>query len=71
MSTTVTQPFFVSPGAKTESGEDAGGKRYIDTARPEDEARRRFAAQDSSQPDRSPSGRGHLTLGKENDDPVM
>jgi hypothetical protein len=63
MSTTVTQPLFISPGAKSESGEDAGGKRYADTARPEDDGRRRIAASRLfAQPDRSPSGRGSLTL---------
>jgi hypothetical protein len=44
MSTTATQPLFNLPGAKTESGKDAGSKRYVNTARPEDAAGRRFAA---------------------------
>jgi hypothetical protein len=53
-------------GAKTESGEDAGSKRYVNTARPEDDARRWFAASDfaDTQPDSPDSGRGNLTLGE-------
>jgi hypothetical protein len=54
MSTTVTQSlfeFFAQPDTssvglsepKTEAGKDAGSKLYVNTARPEDAARRRFA----------------------------
>lgn len=65
MSTTAIQPLLFSPGAKTESGKDAGSKRYAHTARPEDAAGRRFAAPRffaESQPDRSACNRGGLTL---------
>src|SRR5690242_5583292 len=65
--TTATKSLFDLPGAKTESGKDAGSKRYANTARREDAAGRRFAAPRffaEQQPDRSPSGRGSLTLGE-------
>ena len=66
MSATATQPLFEA-GPKTEPGKNAGSTLYVNTARHEDAARRRFAGPElfaESQPGRSPSGRGSLTLGE-------
>src|SRR5438034_11093041 len=41
---TMVMRIRLNVGAKTEPGKDAGSKRYVDIARPEDAAWRRFAA---------------------------
>jgi hypothetical protein len=60
----MSQLLLRPPGAKTESGEDTGSKRYVDTARPEDDARRWFAAAGfaDQQPDGFASRDARLTL---------
>jgi hypothetical protein len=56
----------VLAGPKTESREDAGSRRYSDTATPEHDVRRRFASAGAffaeQQPDSRVSGHAGLTL---------